>query len=144
MDEMIGYCGYKCHLCAARSDDPEIRQKLVDGWRKIFGHEMYTAGNVRCDGCKSDGHLADSQCRARPCAIGRKLESCAQCDDFGCDKVRNLMGSRDAMMTKGHRKLSDLTREEYDLCMRQFDSIPNLVKLLVKAKKLPGWVLEED
>ena len=28
MKEMIGYCGYNCHLCAARSDDPALRQKL--------------------------------------------------------------------------------------------------------------------
>ncbi len=144
MDEMIGYCGYQCHLCAARSDDPEIRQKLVDGWRKIFGHEMYTVENVHCDGCKSDGHLADSQCQARPCAIERDVESCAHCDDFVCDKVRNLMGSRDGMLALAHRKLTSLTREEYNLCMRQFDSMPNIVKLLVKAGKLPDWVLEDD
>ena len=24
MTEMIGYCGYNCHLCAARSDDPAV------------------------------------------------------------------------------------------------------------------------
>lgn len=53
MKEMIGYCGYNCHLCAACSDDKELRQKMVDGWRKIFGLEMYTAENVCCDGCKS-------------------------------------------------------------------------------------------
>ena len=37
MKEMIGYCGYNCHLCAARSDDPVIRQKMVDGWKKNLG-----------------------------------------------------------------------------------------------------------
>ncbi len=40
MVEMIGYCGYNCHLCAARSDDPVGRQELVDRWRKAFGHEL--------------------------------------------------------------------------------------------------------
>jgi hypothetical protein len=58
MEEMIGYCGYNCHLCAARSDDPAVRQELVDGWRKYFGHEAYTAENVRCDGCLADGRVA--------------------------------------------------------------------------------------
>ena len=28
MQEMIGYCGYNCHLCAARSEDPAVRQQL--------------------------------------------------------------------------------------------------------------------
>ena len=36
-EEMIGYCGYSCHMCAARSDDPDVIKKLVEGWRKIFG-----------------------------------------------------------------------------------------------------------
>ncbi len=46
MKEMIGYCGYNCHLCAARSNDPVLRQKMVDGWKRILGHQNYTAENV--------------------------------------------------------------------------------------------------
>ncbi|MCK4669170.1 DUF3795 domain-containing protein [Candidatus Bathyarchaeota archaeon] len=68
MEEMIGYCGYNCHLHAARSKDPNARQKLVDGWRKYFGHENYTVENVQCDGCLSDGRIADKMCKARPYA----------------------------------------------------------------------------
>ncbi len=72
-EEMIGYCGYNCHLCAARSDDPAVRQQLVDGWRRILGHQQYTAQNVRCDGCLSDGRLAHTACAARLCAIERQV-----------------------------------------------------------------------
>jgi hypothetical protein len=140
MEEMIGYCGYSCHLCAARSDDPAVRQKLVDGWRKIFGHQMYTAENVKCDGCLSNGRLADKQCKARPCAIERGMENCAYCDEFVCDKVKNLLAGREAMLVFYQSRLALLTEEEYRLCMRQFESMPNLVKLLVKAGKLPSWV----
>ena len=43
MKKELSRCGYRCDLCAARSDDPEIRQKLVDGWYKYFGHQNYTA-----------------------------------------------------------------------------------------------------
>lgn len=144
MDEMIGYCGYSCHRCAARSDDPAVRQKMVDGWRKIFGHENYTAENVRCDGCRGNGRLADKECKARPCAIERGVESCACCDEFICDKVRHLLGSREGMLTFMHHKLSSVTEEEYDLCARQFaDSMPNLIKVLVDVEKLPAWVLED-
>jgi hypothetical protein len=142
MDEMIGYCGYRCDQCAARSDDPEVRQQLVDGWRKIFGHDMYTVDNVCCDGCRGNGRLADKQCQARPCAAERGVDSCAQCDDFACDKVRFLFGSRETMLIYGHKKLSDLTEEEYNLCMRQFDALPNLVRQLVRAGKLPDWIQE--
>lgn len=92
-DRMIGYCGYNCHLCAARSDDINVRRKLVDAWRKYLGHQHYTAENVACEGCKSEGDkIADKQCEARPCAREKGLESCAQCDEFPCKKMSKLMG----------------------------------------------------
>jgi len=143
MDKMIGYCGYNCHLCAARSDDPAERQKLVDGWRKIFGHEHYTAENVRCDGCRADGRLADKQCQARPCAIERGLESCALCDDFVCDKVGHLLASREGMLVYIHGRMADVSAEEYQRCARQFESMPNLIRIMVDAGKLPPWATSE-
>lgn len=144
MKEMIGYCGYNCHLCAARSDDKELRQKMVDGWRKIFGLEMYTALNVCCDGCKSNGKLADKECKARPCAIEKGVEFCAYCDEFPCDKMKFLMGSREGMLIRTFPKTSSITEEEYNLCMRQFESIPNLLRMLASAGKLPSWVVESS
>jgi hypothetical protein len=143
MEKELGYCGYNCALCPARSDDPAVRQKLVDGWRKIFGHEHYTAENVKCDGCCSDGKLADHECQARPCAREKGMESCALCSEFPCKKVGHLLGTRDGMLVFCHRNLKDLTEEEYNLCMRQFDSMPDLVKLLVQTGKLPKWLGEE-
>lgn len=142
MEEMIGYCGYNCHLCAARSDDIELRKKMVLGWKKIFGLENYTALNVRCDGCKSDGRLADKQCKVRPCAIEKRIEFCAYCDEFPCDKVKSLMGSREGMLIYHLLGTSSVTEEEYNLCMRQFNSMPNILKILVKAGKLQSWVIE--
>jgi len=140
METMIGYCGYNCHLCAARSDDPAIRQKLVDGWRKYFGHENYTAENVRCDGCLSDGRIADQVCQARPCAREKGVTSCALCDEFPCKKMQHLMASRDGLLIFCRPKTETLTEQEYNLCMRQFDSMPNLVRILAANGKLPAWV----
>lgn len=144
MTEMIGYCGYSCHLCAARSDDPAVRQKLVDGWRKIFGHEHYTAENVKCDGCPTDGKVADQKCEARPCAKQKGIENCAYCDEFPCDKMRHLMASRDGMLIFCQPKTSSVTEEEYNLCMRQFNSMPNLIRMLVRAGKLPPWLADRS
>lgn len=143
MEEMIGYCGYSCYLCGARSDDPEVRRKLVDGWRKYFGHEAYTVDNVKCDGCRSDGDLADKSCKARPCAIERSVDSCALCAEFPCDNVRRLLATKEGMLIFCQPGTAELTEEEYNLCMRQFDSMPNLVKILKKAGKLPAFVCRE-
>lgn len=142
-EKMIGYCGYNCHLCAARSDDPAVRQQLVDGWRRIFGHQMYTVENVRCDGCLSDGRLADKQCKARPCAIERGLQSCAFCEDFICDKIKHLLASREGLLIYCRPETGLVTEEEYNLCMRQFESMPNLLVMLAEAGKLQDWVLEQ-
>jgi hypothetical protein len=142
MDEMIGYCGYNCHMCAARSDDPAIREKLVDGWRKAFGHEMYTAENVRCDGCRGGGRLADKSCLAKPCAESRGLSSCALCDDFVCDKIGKLLASREGLMIYLRSRMAGLSAEEYALCVRQFESMPNLVRVLVESGRLPLWAAD--
>jgi hypothetical protein len=143
MNDMLGYCGYNCHLCAARSDDPQVRQRLVDGWRKYLGHQNYTVENVRCDGCKSDGRLADQQCRARPCAKERGVESCALCNDFPCDKMKQLVASRDGLLLWCYPGTAGITEEEYNLCMRQFDSMPNLLGMMAHSGRIPAWVLED-
>ncbi len=141
--EMIGYCGYSCHLCAARSGDPAVRQQLVDGWRRIFGHQQYTRDNVRCDGCLSDGRLADTACTVRPCAIERKVKNCAYCEDFVCKKVGHLLGSREGMLIFCRPEGEPVSADEYELCMRQFDSMPNVVRMLVDAGRLAAWVGEK-
>ncbi|MFX0145917.1 MAG: DUF3795 domain-containing protein [Candidatus Hodarchaeota archaeon] len=138
--EMIGYCGYNCHLCAARSDDIALRQKMVDGWRKYFGLENYTAENVKCDGCLSDGVVADKVCKARPCAKEKGVKNCVCCDEFPCDKMKHLISGREGMLVFCYPKTASITEEEYDLCMRQFNSMPNLLRILAESGKMPPWV----
>jgi hypothetical protein len=141
-DKMIGYCGYNCHLCAARSDDINVRKKLVDAWRKYLGHQHYTAENVACEGCKSEGDkIADKLCKARPCAREKGLESCAQCNEFPCKKMSHLMGTTSGLLTFLAPKLKDITKEEFNLCIQQWNSMPNLVEKLVEEGKLPPFVL---
>ena len=142
-DKMIGYCGYNCYLCAARSDDINVKRKLVEAWRKYLGHQHYTAENVACEGCKSEGNkIADKQCEARPCAREKCLESCAQCDEFPCNKMSNLMGTTAGLLTVLASKLKDISEEEFNFCIQQWNSMPNLVKKLVEERKLPQFILD--
>lgn len=144
MEEMIGYCGYNCHLCAARSEDVNVRKKLVNAWRKYLGHEKYTVENVFCEGCKSKGNkIADINCKARPCAREKVYESCAQCDEFPCDKVKHLITHSAELIAFRWKKFKDLTEEEYDLCVRQWHSIPNLINVLIDEGKLPKFIGEK-
>jgi len=112
---------------------------LVDGWRKYFGHENYTVENVQCDGCLSDGRIADKMCKARSCAKKKAVENCALCDEFPCDKVKSLMAHRIGMLMYCSPKTFSMTEEEYSLCTRQFESMSNLIKALKKNGKAPAW-----
>jgi hypothetical protein len=131
-----GYCGYDCSVCPARSDNLEERAKLVEIWRKYFGHQAYTPENVRCDGCKADGRIADKNCEARPCARERGYEFCMDCDEFPCDKVRKLMGTKEGMILYCFPKTLELTEEEYNTGMAQFASMPFIIERLKKNGKL--------
>jgi hypothetical protein len=142
MKEELGYCGYNCHLCAARSEDPEIRKKMLEGWKRIFGNHRYNVDNVKCVGCINKGKHADINCKVRPCAIEKGVQNCALCLSFPCDKVRSLITSKREMMLSLFPLTSSISEEEYKLCMKQFESLPNLFKILIDVGKLPVWLKE--
>ncbi len=125
MTKILGKCGYRCDLCAARSDDAALRQKMVDLWRKYWGHERYTAENVKCEGCHGE-RRADMNCKARPCAIEKAIPNCAHCDECPCeDKLKPLLSSPHMNFAR----FGDVPEEDYNLCMAQFDNIPELITI---------------
>ena len=65
--ELIGCCGMSCSLCP----------------------RFHTNGKSKCLGCGPDPHCqycATFKC----CTIKNNLESCADCTDFPCNKIKNL------------------------------------------------------
>jgi len=120
--EELSRCGYRCDLCAARSDNDSVRRKMVAGWRRYFGLTGYTAENARCDGCLHDGRLADKNCPVRPCVIARGIENCAHCDDYPCDMLKKLWCSEEEL----RNRFGDIPDDDFNLCMRQFVSKPRL------------------
>jgi hypothetical protein len=129
-EKILARCGYRCDLCAARSDDPTVRQKLVDGWRKYYGHTQYTVENVKCGGCSAEKR-ADMTCGVRPCAIAKGLETCAECKECPCKKLVPLCSSPHINFLR----FPNASQEDYDLCLRQFDNIPELMEIRARQKK---------
>jgi hypothetical protein len=127
--KILSRCGYRCDLCAARSDDPAVRQKLVDAWRKYFGHTQYTAENVKCGGCFSE-QLADRTCKVRPCVIAKGIENCAHCEECPCPKLKPLCSSPHINFVH----FGDVPPEDYDLALRQFDNIPELMRIRAERR----------
>ncbi len=41
-------------------------------------------------------------------------------------------------------KTSSITEEEYNLCLRQFESMPNLLRILASAGKIPSWTVKSS
>jgi hypothetical protein len=90
-------CGYRCDLCLAYKPNveknPANQQKLSDGWFKYFGFRIEPE-NILCDGCMSEhAILIDRTCPVRPCAIEKGLETCADCDEFICEKLKERIVS---------------------------------------------------
>jgi Protein of unknown function (DUF3795) len=84
-------CGYRCDLCLAYQPNveanPANRQILSDGWHQYFGFRL-KADAICCNGCMAeDPKLIDQSCPVRPCVIEKRLENCAQCEQYVCEKL---------------------------------------------------------
>jgi hypothetical protein len=93
MDTMVAYCGIECSKCPAfiakKENNEELRKKTAEEWSKQFNHK-FTPESVNCDGCLStDGQLIEycAVCELRKCGIEKKVENCAYCDDYICERL---------------------------------------------------------
>ncbi|MEA2104275.1 MAG: DUF3795 domain-containing protein [Candidatus Cloacimonadota bacterium] len=96
MSKMIAYCGIVCTECpayiATKNNDEDLRKKTATEWSKTYGAEIKPE-NIYCDGCLQDeGHLIGhcAECEIRACGKEKKVENCAYCDDFACEKLEKF------------------------------------------------------
>lgn len=92
MRSILTRCGYRCDLCLAYKPnvdkEPLNQQKLSDGWFTYFGFRI-DPPNIICDGCMAENpKLIDQNCPVRACVIEKGLESCASCDQYVCDTLK--------------------------------------------------------
>ncbi len=86
---MRAYCGINCAECPAHlayvNDDDKLRRETVEKWNSP--EFPVSVDNIDCAGCKSDGpHFTFcSKCTIHACASKRGVETCAHCEDYGCD-----------------------------------------------------------
>jgi len=100
MEELISYCGLICQGCpiywATREQDQGKKNKMrVEIARQCA--ELGTPFDVEditdCDGCKAEsGRLFSSctECKIRACARHRRVDNCAHCPDYRCEKLDQL------------------------------------------------------
>jgi hypothetical protein len=97
METVIGFCGIDCGKCPAyiakKENNDELRKKTAEEWSKMFGTQ-FTPEGVNCDGCAVQGqHIiyCEQLCDIRKCAVEKKVENCAVCADYGCEKLEAFL-----------------------------------------------------
>jgi hypothetical protein len=104
MNEMIAYCGLSCESCPifwATGESDKLKQEgmRIEIARLIHDHynmDIRLEDVTDCDGCRSEtGRLFSScaKCEIRKCAQERKLENCAYCTDYACEKLQKLFAT---------------------------------------------------
>ncbi|MDA3852420.1 MAG: DUF3795 domain-containing protein [Spirochaetaceae bacterium] len=95
METMIAKCGIDCAQCdaykATIEDSDELRVKTAQQWSKMFGHQIDPI-TINCMGCQSQETLFShcQVCGIRSCANEKGLTTCADCPDYGCEKVQQI------------------------------------------------------
>jgi hypothetical protein len=91
--DLIAFCGLDCAECEAYkaiiANDSAWQQRILEKWKVEFNAPQMTLDSVLCTGCHGTGKLCGycSQCAVRACAMERKLATCADCSDYGCEKL---------------------------------------------------------
>jgi hypothetical protein len=91
MQRMIAICGLICSVCpaftATQKDDEEEKKRIADLWST--DEYPLKPGDIHCEGCLAFRAKVMSFCEAcdvRQCGFDNKVENCAHCDEFPCEK----------------------------------------------------------
>jgi hypothetical protein len=119
MQPILTRCGYRCDLCLAYrpnvESNPANRPILSDGWQQYFGFRL-PPEQICCDGCMAENpHLIDKNCPVRPCVLARGLDNCAQCDDYGCEKLQERLVDYEALRLKSGQAIPPADRLRFIL-----------------------------
>ena len=115
----VTYCGLYCKLCANIARIPRQAQALRDtlhkeGWQHygesvVAGFnqfldvlEHFSSYDETCPGCR--GGCGFPGCEIRACAQERDLEVCSACEDFPCDRIRELGRAYPNLIADGMRQ----------------------------------------
>ncbi|MFH1943283.1 MAG: DUF3795 domain-containing protein [bacterium] len=95
--EMIAYCGIKCHECGAliatKNNDDVKRKEVSEEWSKQYGANIKPE-DINCDGCLSEGGRLIQHCNVceiRKCGKEKRVLNCAHCNEYACEKLEEFL-----------------------------------------------------
>ena len=96
MNKNIAYCGLDCAECPAYTamitNDNELRRSTAEKWNNP--DFPVSQEDINCVGCKIEGgdrFKWCDKCSVRACASERRVETCAHCDDYVCDSLKEWL-----------------------------------------------------
>ena len=98
ISEMTAYCGLQCNECkafkATRAKDIEWKKQIAKHWSDQ-SETKFKPGDVDCHGCKSDviSGFCRKLCVIRPCAEQKRVKTCAHCDVYPCEKLKEYLST---------------------------------------------------
>jgi hypothetical protein len=97
MTKNLAYCGIDCGECeaylATQTDDRAGLEATAKKWAQQYGGKDMGAEVCICDGCSSGKRISAAHaatCAVRFCASKRGVVTCAHCDDYGCEILRQF------------------------------------------------------
>ncbi len=107
---MIAFCGIDCHECGAflatKNNDDKKRSEVAKLWSRQFNADIKPA-DINCNGCRSDGQNIFGYCTVceiRKCGKEKKLDNCAYCDEYACEKLGAILN----MMPDAKKRLDEI------------------------------------
>jgi hypothetical protein len=93
MKTHIAKCGYRCDLCPAFGAELTDADKadFSRAFKQYFDTEVPPEAIRPCSGCQSSDIPNDKECPVFPCVQEKGFQTCAECDDFGCNKLKQRM-----------------------------------------------------
>jgi hypothetical protein len=92
--QVTAVCGIDCSECQARkatlANDDALRAKTAAEWSRMYGSDIRST-DINCMGCNSAVgpwfSYCAGMCEIRKCGRARKVETCAECADYACERL---------------------------------------------------------
>lgn len=126
-EEILTLCGFRCDLCPAYEKNVrgvEDLRAVRSGWRKYFGFDI-PEDRIACAGCMNEGRHADADCPVRPCVLERKMNTCADCPDFGCENLKSRVNFAESVIPK----FGNIPEPDFERYFRPYLSRERLEKI---------------
>jgi hypothetical protein len=139
MSDVIAACGFLCSLCLIYREnlrkDPHNRRRFRDGLEKYYGDKL-TLEECYCEGCMTHDRenpvRINKDCEVRACVTDRRIENCAYCAEYPCEKVEKKFVERSRVEEKYG---SAIPEEAYRVFIMPYESRRTLDKIRQKAKR---------